>query len=153
MKLVSNCEQVLNIRISRRLITMEKVQPYRVSTLMLIPGNHRTTRYRSFLPSYLRDHFTILRGFFQMYLGVCTSSSALSSQVPKNTFLNKVKWRLNFFFSRNPFNRRHTLSEAHSWFCLTVLLWNHYCSGRINVPGFCGSPLPTNLHPHEHIKK
>ncbi|XP_022287860.2 tRNA (guanine(10)-N(2))-methyltransferase TRMT11-like isoform X1 [Crassostrea virginica] len=29
MKLVSNCEQVLNIRISRRLITMQKVQPYR----------------------------------------------------------------------------------------------------------------------------
>ncbi|XP_062592085.1 tRNA (guanine(10)-N2)-methyltransferase homolog [Saccostrea cucullata] len=29
MKLMSNCEQVLNKRISRRLITMEKCQPYR----------------------------------------------------------------------------------------------------------------------------
>lgn len=32
MRLVSNCEQTMNLRISRRLITMEKIQPYRVST-------------------------------------------------------------------------------------------------------------------------
>jgi hypothetical protein len=30
-------------------------------------------------------------------------------------------------------------------------LWNHHCSLRgNNVHGFCGSPLPTNLHPYEH---
>lgn len=32
MRLVSNCEQTMNLRISRRLITMEKIHPYRVST-------------------------------------------------------------------------------------------------------------------------
>jgi hypothetical protein len=30
------------------------------------------------------------------------------------------------------------------------ILWNHHFSRGTNVRGFRGSPLLTNLHPHEH---
>jgi hypothetical protein len=36
--------------------------------------------------------------------------------------------------------------------CVNIFkLWNHHCSCWINVHGFCGSHLPTNSHPHEHV--
>ena len=33
------------------------------------------------------------------------------------------------------------------------ILWNHHCSWGINVHGFRGLLLPTNLRPHECLTK
>jgi hypothetical protein len=38
--------------------------------------------------------------------------------------------------------------ETSKFHCI---LWNYHCSWGTNVHGFCGPPLPKNLHPHEHV--